>query len=103
VPDHENDADEMQREAALREATDRSRLLEANQEASRTVNAQVRAHITQQSIEDVRTSDNSVALVGLPEAVIGQIDQRIKGVETTNHSKAHVGVFSDAVNARDFL
>lgn len=71
--------------------------------ASGTVYAQVRSHITQQNIEDVLTTDNSTALVGLPQAVIGQIDQRIKGVNTTSHSKAVVGVFSNAVDARDFL
>lgn len=100
--DDEED-DGVQRMAALGEAKRRSEVLEADQVSSGITYAQIRSHITQQSIEDVTTSVNSTALIGLPPAVVGKINQRIRGVTTTNGSKAVIGVFSDTVNARDFL
>ncbi len=93
--------DGAQCEAALGEVRSRAEVLETDQISSGVICAQVRSHVTRQSIEDMRTSDNSTALVGLPQAVIGKIDQRIRGVSTTNHCRAVVGVFSDAINIKE--
>ncbi|KAK6436472.1 hypothetical protein LTR95_007333 [Oleoguttula sp. CCFEE 5521] len=102
-PEDEED-DGAQRELARKEVERRSEVLEADQNSSDTIYDQVHSHVTRQIIEDITTSDNSAAWVGLPQAVVGKVDQRIRGVRTTNQSKAVVGVFSDAMNVKnDFL
>lgn len=93
----------LQRAAALQEVERRSKLLEEDQVSSGITYGQVRSHITQQTIIDVVTSEDSTAQVGLPESVVGMIHQRIGNVMTTKRSKARVGVFPGNLDVNDFL
>ncbi|EXJ77534.1 hypothetical protein A1O3_09761 [Capronia epimyces CBS 606.96] len=92
-----------QRTLALQEVEKQSRLLEADQVSSAVVFYQVRSERTGQDIGNIRTSDDSRALVGLPESVVGKVHQRIKDVTTHNNSAAAVGVFDKSVDMRDFF
>jgi hypothetical protein len=49
------------------------------------------------------TSGDSRALVGLPESVVGKINQRIGDVTTEKNSIALVGVFDRTVDMKDFF
>lgn len=74
-----------QRTLVIREIEERSRLLEADQVSSGVVFSQARSTRTGQEIGKVTTSDDSRALVGLPESVVGRINQRIRDVTTQNN------------------
>jgi hypothetical protein len=41
--------------------------------------------------------------VGIPESVVGQINQRIGNVSTTDEASAAVGVFDKDVDMRNFF
>jgi hypothetical protein len=43
------------------------------------------------------------ALIGMPESVVGEVNQRIKDVTTQNRSATAVGVFDKNVDMRDFF
>lgn len=63
--------------------------------------SQVRSKWSGQDISNVITSGNSKALVGLPESVVGKINQRIRDVRTEGGSAAVVGVYSGKFSLRD--
>jgi len=92
-----------QRNLAIDEVEVQSHLLESDQVSSGVVFSQVHSQRTGQEIDDIVTSDDSRALVGLPESVIGKIDQRIKGVTTQRNSAALVGVFDGNVDMSGFF
>ncbi|OQV11243.1 hypothetical protein CLAIMM_15105 [Cladophialophora immunda] len=102
VPADEED-DGAQRTLALQEVEKQSRLLEADRASSAVVFSQVRSGRTGQDIGNVMTSDDSRALVGLPESVVGKVNQRIKDVTTQKNSAAAVGVFDKTVDMRGFF
>jgi len=54
-------------------------------------------------MSNIITSNDSKALVGMPESVVGKVNQRIKDVNTQNRSAAAVGVFDKNVDMRDFF
>jgi hypothetical protein len=54
-----------------------------------------------QDISKVITLDDSKALMGLPESVIGKINQRIKDVRTERGSVAVMGVYSGNIGFKD--
>ena len=89
-----------QRTLAIHEIDEQSRLIESDQISSAVVLTQVHSKWTDQDITDVMTSDNSRALVGLPESVVGKVNQRIKDVTTQRNSAAAVGVFDKRGSSR---
>jgi hypothetical protein len=92
-----------QQALATQEIEKQSGLLEADQVSSTVVFSQVRSKRTGQDISQVITSEDSKALVGMPESVVGRVNQRIKDVTTQNRSAAAVGVFDKNVDMRDFF
>jgi hypothetical protein len=90
-----------QRILAIQETEKQSRLLAADQLSCGVVFSQVRSRRSGQQIGKVITSDDSKALVGLPESVIGKINQRIEEVRTERGSTAVVGVFSSNISLKD--
>ncbi|KAH8727034.1 hypothetical protein GQ44DRAFT_825144 [Phaeosphaeriaceae sp. PMI808] len=102
LDDDDDDDDVMQQESALKEVEEQSRLLEAGQIDCGVVFSQVRSKRSGQDIGKVITSVDSRAIVGLPESVVGKINQRIREVRTERGSKAVVGVFSGDFNMKDF-
>ena len=104
---HEEPEDEedggAQRTLAIKEVENQSRFLEADQISSGVVFSQVRSKQTGQVIGTVTTSDDSRALVGLPESVVGKIHQRIGDVTTQKKSAAAVGVFDGSVDMKGFF
>lgn len=96
-PEDEEDGG-AQRTLAIKEVEAQSRLLEADQVSCGVVFSQVRSKRSGQDISDIVTSDNSQALVGMPESVVGEINQRISGVRTEGGSRAIVGVYSGNVS-----
>ncbi len=92
-----------QRTLAIKEIEEQSRLLETDQVSCGVVFSRVRSERTGQDIGHITTSDDSRALVGLPESVIGKVHQRIKNVTTERNSAAAVGVFDSSVDMRDFF
>lgn len=99
-PEDEEDGG-AQRTLAIKEVEERAHLLEADQISCGVVFSQVRSKRTGQEIGKVITSDNSKALVGLPESVVGKINQRIREVITQKGSTAVVGVFGSNVSMKD--
>lgn len=99
-PEDEID-DDSQRMLAVREVEEQLRILEADQVSCGVVFSQVRSKRTDQDIGNVTTLDNSRALVGLPESVVGKINQRVKDVRTEVYSAAVVGVYGSNFNFRD--
>ena len=95
--------DDVQQELAMREVEEEFRLLEADQVSSGVILSQVHSRLTGQDISNVTTADDSRALVGLPESVVGKIEQRICGVNTERNSAAAVGVFDSNVDMRGFF
>lgn len=96
-PEDEEDGG-AQRTLAIKEVEEQSRLLEADQVSCGVVFSQVRSKRSGQDISDIVTSCNSQALVGMPEGVVGKINQRISGVRTEGGSRAIVGVYSGNVS-----
>jgi hypothetical protein len=90
-----------QRTLAIKEIEQQSRLLEADQVSCGVVFSQVRSKRSGQEISNIITLDNSKALVGLPESVVGKINQRIVDVRTEGGSVAVVGVYSGNINLKD--
>lgn len=99
-PEEEEDGG-AQRTLAIKETEEQSRLLEANQVSCGVVFSQVRSQRSGQEIGKVITSDDSKALVGLPESVVDKINQRIGEVRTERGSAAVVGVFSGNISMKD--
>lgn len=89
--------------AASNEVKQQFRLLDESQISLGVVFAQVRAARTHQVIGNVTTDRESFALVGIPERLVGKIDQQIGDVSTTDKSAAVVGVFDSSVDMRDLL
>lgn len=92
-----------QRALATQEVEKQKGLLEADQVSSVAIFSQVRSKRTGQDISNIMTSDDSKALVGMPESVVREVNQRIKDVTTKNRSAAAVGVFDKTVDMRDFF
>lgn len=63
--------------------------------------SQVRSKRSGQEISNIITLDNFKALVGLPESVVGKINQRITDVRTERDSVAVVGGYSDNISLKD--
>lgn len=99
-PEDEVD-DGAQRKLAIAEVEEQSRLLEADQVSCGVIFSQVRSKRSGQDISNVVTSGDSKALVGLPESVVGKINQRIRDVRTEGGSMAVVGVYSGNFSFRD--
>lgn len=96
-PEDEEDMG-AQRTLAINEVEEQSRLLEAGQVSCGVVFSQVRSKRSGQDISNVVTSGDSTALVGLPESVVGKINQRITNIRTEGGSRAVVGVYSDNIS-----
>jgi hypothetical protein len=92
-----------QQALATQEVEKQFGLLEADQVLSAIVFSQVRSKLTGQDISNVATSDDSRVLVGMPESVVGKVNQRINNVTTQNRSAAAVGVFDKTVDMSDFF
>jgi hypothetical protein len=99
-PEDEVD-DGAQRKLAILEVEEQSRLLDADQVSCGVIFSQVRSKWSGQDISNVVTSGDSRALVGLPESVVGKINQRIRDVRTEGGSMAVVGVYSGNFSFRD--
>ena len=99
-PEDEDD-DGAQRTLAMKEVKQQSRLLEADQVSCGVVFSQVRSKRSGQEISNITTLDNSKALVGLPESVVGKINQRITDVRTERGSVAVVGGYSGNISLKD--
>ena len=94
----DGDEDEMERVAAAAKCKKQSRLLEDVQASYGVMFSQVRSARTGQTIREIVTDKNSRAFVGMPESVVGKVEQLIEGVRTTDGSVAYVGVFTDSVD-----
>ena len=101
-PEDEEDGG-AQRTLAIKEVEKRSHLLEDDQVSCGVVFSQLRSQRTGQEIGKVLTSSDSRALVGLPERIVGKINQRIGDVTTEQNSAAIVGVFDGTVDMKDFF
>jgi hypothetical protein len=99
-PEDEEDGG-AQRTLAIKEIEQQSHLLKADEVSCGVVFSQVRSKRSGQEISNVITSNNSKALVGLPESVVGKINQRITDVKTEGGSIAVVGVYSDNISLKD--
>ncbi|PZD29772.1 hypothetical protein A1F96_04896 [Pyrenophora tritici-repentis] len=95
-PEDEEDGG-AQRTLAVKEVDQQSRLLEADQVSCGVIFSQVRSKRSGQEISNIITLDNSKAVVGLPESVVGKINQRITDVRTEGGSVAVVGVYSGSI------
>lgn len=93
----DGDGVEMERVAAAAERKKQSRLLEDLQARYGVMYSQVRSARTGQTIREVITDKNSRAFVGMPESIVGRVEQLIEGVRTTDGSVAYVGVFKDTI------
>lgn len=96
---------ELQRDAehdAISEVKEQSRLLDENEISVGVIYSQVRAAWSGQQIGNVLTDQRSKALVGMPQSIIGKINQRIGNVNTRGQSNAAVGVFPDDANMGSF-
>jgi hypothetical protein len=102
VPEDEEDGG-AQRTLAIKEVDEQSRLLEADQVSCGVIFAQLRSKLTSQEVGKVITTDDSRALVGLPESVVGKINQRIGDVTMQKNSVAVVGVFNGSIDVNDFV
>ena len=100
-PEDEEDGG-AQRTLAIKEVERQSRLLEADQVSCEVIFLQVRSRRSGQEISNIITLDNSKAAVGLPESVVGKINQRIINVRTEGSSIAVVGVYSGNIGWIDF-
>ncbi|PVH98434.1 hypothetical protein DM02DRAFT_630233 [Periconia macrospinosa] len=92
-PEDEEDGG-AQRTLAIKEIEEQSRLLEAAQVSCGVVFCQTRSKRSGQDISYIVTLDNSQAMVGMSESVVGRINQRISAVRTERGSQAIVGVYS---------
>jgi hypothetical protein len=99
-PEDEEDGG-AQRILVMKEVDEQSRLLEAAQVSCGVVFSQVRSKRSGQEISNITTSNNSKALVGLPESVVGKINQQISDVKTEGSSVAVVGVYSGDISLKD--
>ncbi|CAN9195583.1 unnamed protein product [Alternaria alternata] len=99
-PEDEEDGG-AQRTLAMKEVEQQSRLLEADQVSCGVVFSQVRSKRSGQEISNVITANNSKALVGMPESVVGKINQRITDVRTEGGSVAVVGVYGGNIGVKD--
>jgi hypothetical protein len=84
----------------IKEIEEQSRILEAEQLSCGVVFLQVRSKRSGQEIDEVITSANSKALVGLPESVVGMMNQHIGKVITEKSSTAVVGVYGSNISLR---
>jgi hypothetical protein len=101
-PEDEEDGG-AQRTLAIGEVEKRSHLLDADQVSCGIVFSRLHSERTGQDIGKVLTSGDSRALIGLPESVVGKINQRIGDVTTEKNSIAVVGVFDGTVDMKDFF
>ena len=76
-------------------------LPEADQVSCGVVFSQVRSKRSGQEISNIVTLDNPKAVVGLPESVVGKINQRITDVRTEGGSVAVVGVYIGNTDLED--
>jgi hypothetical protein len=82
----------------IKEIEEQSRILEADQLSCGVVFLQVRSKRSGQDIDEVITSTDSKALVGLPESVVGMMNQHIGKVLTEKSSTAVVGVYGNNIS-----
>ncbi|KNG45791.1 cytochrome p450 [Stemphylium lycopersici] len=99
-PEDEEDGG-AQRTLAIKEVEQQSRLLEADQVSCGVVFSQVRSKRSGQEISNIITLGNSKALIGLPESVVGKINQRITDVRTEGGSVAIVGIYGANISLKD--
>lgn len=86
------------RTMVIKEIEEQSRILEADQLSCGVVFLQVRSKRSGQDIDEVITSTDSKALVGLPESVVGMMNQHIGKVLTEKSSTAVVGVYGNNIS-----
>lgn len=53
---------------------------------------------TRREVRNVFTDEESLAMIGMPERLVGKMEQRIGNVSTTNGSASQVGVFDQGVD-----
>ena len=87
-----DNASKAERTLAIQEVKDRLLLIEEDQFNSGVVFTQVHSQRSGQEIKDVTASKDSEVFAGLPESVVGKINQRIGNVNVTDGSWAVVGV-----------
>lgn len=97
------DEESPDRVAAANEVKEQSRLLDEAQVSHGVTFAHLRAARTHQVIGNVTTDHESLALVGMPERLVGKIDQRIGNVYTAHKSSAMVGAHPESVDMRYFF
>lgn len=88
---------------ALNEVEERAKELEAGQVSCRVIFSQIHSKRTGQEISNVLTSADSKAVIGMPESLVGQINQRIVGITTENKSAAVVGVYGGGFDINAFF
>jgi hypothetical protein len=79
----------------MKEVEKQLRQFEADQVSCRVMFWQVRSIRSGQNTNNVFASDDSRALVGLPETFVGKTNQRIKDVRAEEGSVVVAGVFSN--------
>ncbi|KAK4981906.1 hypothetical protein LTR66_009614 [Elasticomyces elasticus] len=94
--------DEAEQTLAVVESKKQSRVLQDLQASCGIIYTQLRSARTGQTIRDIITDNESQAFVGMPESVVGKVEQLIEGVRTTNSSTAYVRVFRDSTNLPNF-
>jgi hypothetical protein len=103
IDEEEDGGAEQERTLALQELREQLSLLEEGQISCGVISLRLHSERTSQEISDVLTRDDSNALVGLPESVVGEINQRVRNITTEKHSSAMVGVFDSNVNMQSFF
>ncbi|KAK5125659.1 hypothetical protein LTR85_011933 [Meristemomyces frigidus] len=95
--------DEPKLDLAMVELAEESAVLEEFQVNCGVMFTQVHSGRTGLVIGDVKTDEGGLAIVGLPESVIGRINARIGNVTTAKNAKAFVGVYDKNVSSRGFF
>jgi acetylornithine deacetylase/succinyl-diaminopimelate desuccinylase-like protein len=83
---------------ALDEATRRAKILEDHQVSCGVLFAQAKSMRSGINIGNVLTSEESKAIVGLPDNVVGEVNLRVGDVTTQGRSTSYVGVYPRDIN-----
>ncbi|KAK5110158.1 hypothetical protein LTR85_001551 [Meristemomyces frigidus] len=101
--DEADDEEESKINSALSELRAESDVLEDFQVNCGTIFSQVQSGRTGLVIGDVKTDESGLAIVGLPESVIGRINARIGNATTAKNASAFVGVYDKNVGSGGFF
>jgi hypothetical protein len=80
---------------AVDEAKKRAEVIQASQVSCGVVYTQAESSRSGVDINQVLTTDNSFAYVGLPSSVVGKVNLRVEQVITQRGSTSHVGVYCE--------